>query len=296
MKKHLAILYLAFIVLSGFFLRFYRLIEIPPGLLPDEAAAGYDAYALLQTGKDHHGAKFPLTFLTFGDWTGHSFNYQLIPFIYIFGLNKFAIRTAVAFLSAVTILLIYLLGKTLTGKNKVSLVMALLFAQSTFSISTSRWAVQPNTVPFFVTFGLLVFFWAINTNKGYIFFSLSGILYGLSLYSYPSVEGFIPIWLIGASLIYYFMRPASKKRVILSRILFLLLSFFITSMPLLTDHLLRPETIFIRLKMVSIFTQSENFLLSFVKNYISYFLPVPLFISDRNLIRAVTEFFNENMF
>ena len=42
------------ILLLAFILRFYRL-DTYPLLNPDEAAIGYNAYSLLQTGKDEHG-------------------------------------------------------------------------------------------------------------------------------------------------------------------------------------------------------------------------------------------------
>jgi len=43
------------ILLLAFLLRFWQINKIP-SLNPDEAALGYNAYSLIQTGKDEHGA------------------------------------------------------------------------------------------------------------------------------------------------------------------------------------------------------------------------------------------------
>ena len=48
LKKRYIILILAFILLLGFFFRFYKLSSIPPGLYPDEAINGNDAWHALQ--------------------------------------------------------------------------------------------------------------------------------------------------------------------------------------------------------------------------------------------------------
>lgn len=50
------------ILLLGTFLRFYQLGEIPLGLNQDETAIGYNAYSILQTGRDEYGVFMPLYF------------------------------------------------------------------------------------------------------------------------------------------------------------------------------------------------------------------------------------------
>ena len=59
----------------GLILRIVRLDVLPNGLFCDEASAGYDAYALLQTGKDQFGASWPLFARSFGDYDEASYRY-----------------------------------------------------------------------------------------------------------------------------------------------------------------------------------------------------------------------------
>jgi len=64
-KYHLVILIFVFIL--AFLLRFYNLDKIPNGLYQDETAIGYNAYSILETGKDEYGKSLPLYFKSFGD-------------------------------------------------------------------------------------------------------------------------------------------------------------------------------------------------------------------------------------
>ena len=56
------ILLLAGIVLLAFFLRFYKVTEIPPSLNWDEVSIGYNAYSILKTGRDEWGVFLPIHF------------------------------------------------------------------------------------------------------------------------------------------------------------------------------------------------------------------------------------------
>ncbi len=59
-RKHALWLMLAVLLLASG-LRMIALETTPPGFYVDEAIESYDAYALWHTGRDHHGARFPIT-------------------------------------------------------------------------------------------------------------------------------------------------------------------------------------------------------------------------------------------
>src|SRR3990167_8742234 len=77
--------FIAILVLAGF-LRMYRLGDIPNGLYQDETAIGYNAYSILQTGKDEYGKTFPLYFQSFGDWKLPVYIYVTVPSVAFFGV------------------------------------------------------------------------------------------------------------------------------------------------------------------------------------------------------------------
>src|SRR5688572_17254454 len=90
-EKKAVILLLTVVILAAV-LRLWNLSSNPPSLTWDEASLGYNAYSLLQTGKDEYGRLFPLNLKSFGDYKPAVYSYLIIPFIVVFGLNEWAIR------------------------------------------------------------------------------------------------------------------------------------------------------------------------------------------------------------
>ena len=93
--KHLIgkhFLVLAIILLVALALRIYKIGSIPPGLTPDEASLGYNAYSILKTGKDEYGALLPFVFKSFGDFKPGLYIYLTVPAVLIFGLTEFSVR------------------------------------------------------------------------------------------------------------------------------------------------------------------------------------------------------------
>ncbi len=81
------------IIAVAFLIRFVWITSVPPSPYWEEVALGYDAYSILQTGRDHHGNFLPLiAFESFGDFKPSLYFYSIVPFIALFGLNVLAVR------------------------------------------------------------------------------------------------------------------------------------------------------------------------------------------------------------
>jgi len=101
---------LLFLILAlGFFIRIWDLARNPPGFFCDEAAIGFNAYKILQTGKDEYGLPWPIFFRSFGDYRLPLPIYFNIPMIFLFGLKEEVVR-----LTAILFGLISILFTTLT--------------------------------------------------------------------------------------------------------------------------------------------------------------------------------------
>src|SRR3989344_179493 len=123
MKKIILVL----ILLVASFLRLYKLSQVPPSLYWDEASLGYNAFSILKTARDEHGAFMPLTnFAAFGDYKPPGYIYATVPSIFLFGLTEFATRFPSAFFGILTVLLTYLLAKKLF-KNEATAILAAFF-------------------------------------------------------------------------------------------------------------------------------------------------------------------------
>src|SRR3990167_6856775 len=109
---------LLLIVLLAVFLRFWQLGSVPPSPDWDEAALGYNAYSIMQTGKDEYGKFLPVILRSFDDYKPALYAYLIIPFIKIFDLNILAVRFPSALFGVIGVIFTYLLVKELFSKAK----------------------------------------------------------------------------------------------------------------------------------------------------------------------------------
>src|SRR6266481_297742 len=104
------------IIVLAFVMRFYHLNSYP-ALNADEASIGYDAYSLLQTGKDQHGNSWPIDFQSFNDYKPGFYVYLVAPFVATLGLNEWSVRIPNAFIGVLTVPVVYLLVLELFKKK-----------------------------------------------------------------------------------------------------------------------------------------------------------------------------------
>jgi 4-amino-4-deoxy-L-arabinose transferase-like glycosyltransferase len=196
MKKVSTILLILIIGLA-LFLRVFKLADFPTGLNADEAAIGYNAYSLLQTGKDEFGHPWPINFQSFNDFKPGLYFYLVLPFVKILGLNEWAVRLPSAILGTLTVLLIYFLVKELFGDKEGEswgLIAAFVLAVSPWHLHFSRGGWETNAATFFMTAGGLFLFKALKKPKFYlpaIFFLLA------AMFTYHSARVIVPLLSLG---------------------------------------------------------------------------------------------------
>lgn len=212
----------------GTFLRFYQLSQSPPGLYVDETAIGYNAYSILETGRDEYGKAFPLFFRSFGDYKMPLYVYATAVSVKLFGLSAFSVRFMSAFFGSASILLIFFLTGQLFPKKSVyfCLLVSFLFAIAPWSLFFSRVAFEASLALFFLLLGLsleLSAFKRQNTR----WLMLSMLAYALSVYSYHTERFLAPVLVLVFS--YLLLRlsgkswPGGLKRLVTAIIFFLIL-------------------------------------------------------------------------
>lgn len=138
------IILLAIITGLGLMFRVIGFSQLPAGLNRDEAALGYNAYSLLQSGKDEWGVSWPIVFRSFGDYKLAGYIYTLIPFVQVFGLNAFSVRLP-SLLAGITLIpLVYLLTKEVTKRKDLAVVGAMIQAISPWALHYSKVAFEAN--------------------------------------------------------------------------------------------------------------------------------------------------------
>src|SRR5260221_12764213 len=103
-------------------LRVWHLGSIPPGLTPDEASLGYNAYSILHTGRDEYGKFLPIIFKSFGDFKPGLYVYLAVPTVALCGLNELSVRLPSVIAGTVSVLLIFLIVKELFKDEKLAFI------------------------------------------------------------------------------------------------------------------------------------------------------------------------------
>lgn len=204
MKKR----YLWGILILAFLLRVISLSKFPLGFTPDEASFGFDAYSILRTGKDQWGTSFPLLLKSFGDFKSPLYSYLSLPFIFVFGLTKLAVRLPNALLGVASVYIVFLLTKEMFPKKKIAAyISSFLVAVSPWHVMMNRGAFEANLTTFFLPLGIYLFKKGLKTKKYFIW---SFLVFGLNLFTYHSAKLITPI--IALLLLILFFKKINKKQ------------------------------------------------------------------------------------
>src|SRR3989304_7589998 len=138
-KKWLIVIAVSVVVLFAGFLRFYKLVDNPPSVSWDAAAVGYNAWSILNFGKDEWGKALPLVFKSFEDDKHPVHIYLTVPAIAVFGLNEVGVRASSAIFGVLNVLVIFFLAKKLFGSSWAGIIASLVLAISPYNIHFSRY-------------------------------------------------------------------------------------------------------------------------------------------------------------
>lgn len=181
------------------FLRVYKVAEYPAGLNADEAAIGYNAYSLIQTGKDEFGHPWPINFQSFNDFKPGLYFYLVLPFVKILGLNELAVRLPSAILGSLTVIILYFLVYELFNSKLLALSSSLLLAVSPWHLHFSRGGWETNMATLFIVLGIWFFFVSLRKPKYFVFCTLT---FALSMFTYHSARVVVPLFALGFILFY----------------------------------------------------------------------------------------------
>ena len=272
-KYHVAIL---FCLIIGIFLftRFYKLTEVPATIHQDEAVGVYDAFSLINTGKDHRGNPWPLSFQAFEDWTSPLHTYISIPFVATFGLNLFATRLPVVLFNLAGMVLLYFVAKKISGNRYVGLFAMFAFVCSMQNLIASRFAIPPNfQLPLLLTMLLSAVSLLMGDQRTKL--KLTTLLFSglLLIVAYPTAKVFVPMILFVFGFLYFFKRKPQSRRMLVIYVIASLLIMAVVYLPVLIS----PEIYNGRFNGISILpgslSQIPNFILQFGYRYVQYLAP-----------------------
>lgn len=215
------------IILLAAFLRLYALAVVPPAPSLDEVSIGYNAYAILQTGKDEYGYRLPLLLRAYDDWRPAFYVYLVIPFVHFMGLTILAVRFPSIVLSLISVYLVYRIGKLFSKYDPRLLylgeVSSLLLAISPWHIYISRLGHESNVGLTLTIAGMYALFLFIVEKKSWQLV-WAGVWFGLSLHGYQSQKLIIPIVGITTAILYWKECLKESKKLVIALTLFLLIA------------------------------------------------------------------------
>ena len=208
------ILLLLIAVTVAAFFRTYRLDQVPPGLWRDEAANGVDALGVLQ---GHH----PI-FFEANNGREPLFIYLVAISVRWLGRNPLAVRLVSALTGTMTILPTYFMTKELVryaGRRvrHTALLTTLWLALSYWHIALSRLGFRGILLPLLASLSFFFLWRGFNERfeigsdrsslhvRSFLYFAASGILLGLSFYTYVPSR-LLPLVLLA------FLAPLASQR------------------------------------------------------------------------------------
>jgi hypothetical protein len=277
-------------LVAGIGLRVVRLGSVPPGLSPDEACDGYDAYSILATGRDHHGNFLPLAMQGFDDYRMPLFQYSLVPLVAAFGLKPAVVRLGAALWGIVDLVAITVLAGLMMGWPAAA-AAALFGALSPWHLSFSRYGNEQMAASATITLGMLCFFLWLRRRRG-LWLLLSAAFFGLSLYSYAITKAVLPLLIALLTVVYWRELTAVRLKALAAAAIVMLLA--LPQAVLLLHH---TDEMQARFNVLSLFHTIATCpacdpgkagaagrplfyqLISFAANWLSYFTPSFLFLA-----------------
>lgn len=265
-KKKLTIisLLLLILVVASFF-RLWKLNSIPPGLYPDEAINGNDAWQTLNT-------KNFKVFYPENNGREGLFIWLLALSFSIFGISLWALKIVPAIIGILTVFGLYLLTKELFFNNnrRIALLSSFFLAISFWHINFSRIGFRAILLPFILIFSFYFFFKFLNRlkiknqfskNQDYIrLYSsiiLAGITFGLGFYTYISYRFVVILLFLVLALCGLIYWKQIFKKTFLLGVFLLLWTIFLTALPIGLYFLQNPQDFVGRATPISIFS-AEN--------------------------------------
>ena len=191
-RKRLFVIGVIFIFGAALLIRGIKISSYPVSMTIDEVAIGFNAYSILNTGKDEWGKKFPLAFYSVGDYKPPVDIYLTVPFIKLFGVTEFAVRFPVVLLGALSAAIFILLLREIGFGKFGSLIGGVWFAFLPWHIRFSRGSFEAVSALFFVLWGTFLVLRSARL-KSFGAFILSLVAFCLSVWAYHAERIFTPL-------------------------------------------------------------------------------------------------------
>ncbi len=179
----------------------------------EEVAIGYDAFSVLQTGKDHHGNFLPLVaFESFGDWKPSLYFYTVVPFVKLLGLSVAAVRLPAAISGGFIVIGLGILTRKFVESlsdrwsDQIHLSASLMQLIAMLVAALNPWALHFSRAGWEANLATALVLWAVifgykflesTTKRQFLYLFFSSLLLILASYTYHSARIVAPLLGLG---------------------------------------------------------------------------------------------------
>jgi len=298
-EKHWFWISVIFILALAFSVRTYKLDQVPAGMTWDEAAIGYNGFAIVHLRRDEWLTKLPLSFRSFGDYKSPLSIYLNGAFTFLFGLNLWAVRVPFALSGVASVLGMLLLIRELytlysekidlKHKTKLSaftsLSIGMLTALSVWHVHFSRAGFESGLALTWIIWGVFFFYFflrlRVHSVISYLLILSSGSCLSLSLYTYHSAKIMVPLLVLSLVVLHKNELLGKVRQVTLAATLSL-----ISLLPLLSDTLYGQGSA--RFSQTSLFDgslTSTQIIYTVLKNFLLHLTPQFLLFGETATLR-----------
>ena len=161
----------------------FALDSVPRGFFQDEAAVGYDGWAIAHYGTDEHGAHLPLFFESFEDYKNPIYIYSVAAVTRFLPLTVATTRLPAAVFGALTVLALAAAAWKVTRSYTVTSLTFLIAAMTPWLMLESRVAFEVISLVFAIS-AALYFLAAAQTSRPRLNYLLAGFSLMLGTFTY----------------------------------------------------------------------------------------------------------------
>lgn len=256
--------FILLLLLLTIFTSVFKITSLPYGLHVDEAGLAYDAQAIEKYGVDRYLRSYPIWLNNYYGSQSSMYAYLVILLIKMFGFSKLVLRMPAAIFRVLIFVFMYWILRDEKDKFK-PLLFAFLFTICPYFIMQSRWALDCNLLVGFLTISECILIKSIQKDSTKLLI-LSGICFGLSLYTYALSFIILPLILLLTCIYLLYIKKLNFKKLVLFGIPIALLAIPLMIMLLINNGFMEEINGFITIPKLVGYRGSDLMLPNFVEN------------------------------
>lgn len=221
--------------LGVIYLHNYKLDSIPLGLFFDESTIGIQASNLARSGFDTHDGQGPIFFKSDSDYDSPILIYSTAAIFKVLGVSEYTLRLPNLIFFSIALFLVFYLVTKLFQENMliwVYCIIAFGFLPQFFTIS--RLSFEAISQLACLAGVCICVWWTFQQNDphplGLVKPALSGLLIGISVYTYSTASLLSALFMLSLLLIYYEKRNLPKLFALIAACLVALIPYAVFSL------------------------------------------------------------------